>query len=301
MAKQESISFFDFVQKYNDEEKCREHLFQLRWPNGFNCPKCNNKGYYPIKRGNRYQCTSCRYQASVTAGTIMDKSRIPLVKWFWAAYLISTDKRGCSAAALQNKLGISYKSAWYLHKRLQTAMMEKDWEYMLSGNVELDDAFFGATDEGGKRGRGTDKTKVIVGLSLTDKGRPKHLKMEVAEDLTADSVNYFSQNNIRTGSTISTDAYSSYMQLQANGYVHEAKVFNPKEDKEHLKWLHTIVSNAKAFINGTFHGLDKKHLDFFLAEFCYRFNRRFKPDELLNRLLFSCIVGTKIPYAELTL
>lgn len=301
MAKQESISFFDFVQKYKDEETCREHLFQLRWPTGFECPKCGNKGYYPIKRGNRYQCTACRYQASVTAGTVMEKSRIPLVKWFWAAYLVSTDKRGCSAVALENKLGISYKSAWYLHKRLQTAMMEKDWEYMLSGIVELDDAFFGATDEGGKRGRGTDKTKVVVGLSLTEKGHPKHIKMEVSEDLTADSINAFAQNNIESGSTISTDAYSSYKQLQDNGYNHESKVFNPKEDKEHLKWLHTVVSNAKAFINGTFHGLDKKHLSFFLAEFCYRFNRRFTPDELLNRLLFSCLVGTKISYAELTL
>jgi transposase-like protein len=231
----------------------------------------------------------------------MDKSRIPLVKWFWAAYMVGCDKRGCSAKTLENKLDISYKSAWYLLKRLQTAMMERDWEYTLSGLVELDDAFFGATDEGGKRGRGTSKTQVVVGLSLTEKGHPKFAKMEIVDDLTADSIAMFTQNNIESGSTISTDAYSSYKQLKSNGYNHEPKIFNPKENKEHLKWLHTIVSNAKAFINGTFHGLDKKHLDFYLAEFCYRFNRRFKPDELLNRLLLSCIVGTKISYADLTL
>ena len=301
MSKQEPVSFFEFTQKYSDEDVCREHLFHLRWPSGFKCPKCGNESHYQIKRGSLYQCTACKYQASVTAGTVMDKSRIPLVKWFWAAHMVACDKRGCSAMMLKNKLGISYKSAWYLLKRLQTAMMERDWEYTLSGTVELDDAFFGSANEGGKRGRGTSKAKVVVGLSLTEKGNPKYIKMEVADDLTADSIVTFAQRNIMSGATISTDAYASYKQLQNNGYAHESKVFNPKVDKDHLKWLHTIVSNAKALINGTFHGLDKKHLDLYLSEFCYRFNRRFKPEELLNRLLFSCLSGLKISYAELTL
>lgn len=300
MSKQEPISFFEFCQKYNDEEVCREHLFSLRWPNGFRCPKCGNEGYYKIKRGNHYQCTACRHQASVTAGTVMDKSHISLVKWFWAAYLVGTDKRGCSAMSLKNKLGIGYKSAWYLHKRLQTAMMEREWDYTLSGMVELDEAFFGGTDEGGKRGRGTSKAKVLVGMSLNKKGQPGYIKMETAEDLTSDSIGAFAAANVAPGSTISTDAFRSYNQLGNLGYNHQSEIFKPKEGKEHLKWLHTIVSNAKAFINGTFHGLDEKHLDFYLAEFCFRFNRRFKLDELLNRLLFSCLSGFKIAFAELT-
>lgn len=296
---QEPISFFDFVQRYDSEETCRTHLFQLRWPNGFICPKCSHNGHYPIERGNRYQCTSCRYQASVTVGTVMDKSHIPLVKWFWAIYLVSTDKRGCSATVLKSKLGIGYKSAWYLLKRIQKAMMERDWDYMLSGIVEVDDAFFGSADDGGKRGRGTSKTQVVVGLSLNEKGHPQYVKMETVSDLTADTVGAFAGANIVCGSTISTDAYSSYKQLCNIGYDHQPKKFTSKEDKEHLKWLHTIVSNAKAFINGTYHGLDEKHLDFYLAEFCYRFNRRFALDQLFNRLLFSCTVATKMSYAEL--
>jgi transposase-like protein len=300
MAKQEAVSFFEFIEKFDTEAKCREHLFKLRWPNGFKCPKCGNESYYHIKRGNHYQCRACRYQATVTAGTVMDKSHIPLVKWFWAAYLISTDKRGCSAMSLKKQLGIGYKSAWYLHKRLQTAMMERDWEYALSGTVELDDSFFGAADGGGKRGRGTGKSKVVVGLSLNREGHPKYAKMEVVENLASDSIAWFAQNNIKPGSSISTDAYSSYKRLSENGYLHEPKVFSSKDDKKPLKWLHTIVSNAKAFINGTFHGLDKKHLQFYLSEFCYRFNRRFVPEELFNSLLVSSIAGMKVRFAELT-
>lgn len=275
-------------------------MFHLRWPNGFVCPKCGNQFFYPIKRRHTYQCTACRHQASVTAGTIMDKTHITLEKWFWAIYLVSTDKRGHSALALSKELGIGYKAAWYLLHRIRTAMMERDWDCMLSGIVEIDDAFFGAPDEGGKRGRGTAKTKVIVGLSVSEEKRPRFLKMEIAKNLKSDSIVAFAEANIESGSTISSDVYSSYKQLSSKGYDHKPKVFNPKTDREHLRWLHIIVSNAKALINGTFHGLDEKYLHLYLSEFCYRFNRRFKPFELFNRLLFSCTVAVKITYAELT-
>jgi len=115
------------------------------------------------------------------------------------------------------------------------AMMERDWDYMLSGTVEVDDVFFGSADEGGKRGRGTDKTQVIVGLSLNEKGRPLYLKMESVNDLTKTSVGNFTSMNIVSGSTISTDAYSSYKHLRDEDYDHKPKKYNPKDDSEHLK------------------------------------------------------------------
>ena len=170
---------------------------------------------------------------------------------------------------------------------------------MLPGLVEVDEAYFGASESGGKRGRGNDKSKVLVGLSLNEWGKPQYVKMEVVDDLKSDTIVTFAELNIQAGSTISSDAYSSYRQLKKEGLDHEPKAFNPKTDKEHLKWLHTIVSNAKAMSDGTFHGLDQKHLPLYLAEFCYRFNRRFNPNEIFNRLLFSCLTGEKIVYAEL--
>jgi len=117
--------------------------------------------------------------------------------------------------------------------------------------------------------------------------------MKVVDDLTAGTVTSFAKAGIASGSTISTDAYSSYRHLGRDGYDHQPKAFNPKSDSEHLKWLHTIVSNAKAFILGTFHGLDRKHLSYYLAEFCFRFNRRSRPDLIFNGLLGSCVGAAK--------
>lgn len=124
--------------------------------------------------------------------------------------------------------------------------------------------------------------------------------MEVVNDLKKETIAEFVHSNIKSGSTISSDAYRSYLDLQKQGYKLEVKAFNPKEDSEHLKWLHTIVSNAKAFIIGTFHGLDKKHLQRYLDEFCYRFNRRFFESELFNRIVNNCITSQKIKFTELT-
>lgn len=134
--------------------------------------------------------------------------------------------------------------------RIRKAMTDRDSKYLLAGTVELDDAYFGAPGEECKRRRGTSKAKVIVGLSINDEGHPQFLKMEVINDLKKETMAEFAHSNIESGSTISSDAYRSYRELQKEGYKLEFKVFNPKEDPEHLKWLHTILSNAKAFVAG---------------------------------------------------
>jgi len=230
----------------------------------------------------------------------MEKTHIQLEKWFWAIYLVGRDKRGCSATLLSRELELSYKAAWFLLHRIRKAMKDRDSNYLLAGVVELDDTYFGAPDEGAKRGRGTSKAKVMVGLSLDDKGHPQFLKMRVVNDLKKETIAEFAHLNVAGGSTISSDAFRSYQNLPEQGYRLHAKVFLPKEDEKHLKWLHTIVSNAKAFIAGTFHGLDQKHLQRYLDEFCYRFNRRFFLDELFNRIIYSCITSQKLRYTELT-
>ena len=300
MITSNEISFFEFKNRFDNEDACHEYLFKVRWPNGYICPKCDNKSFYYINKRNLYQCCSCRYQTSVTVGTVLEKTHISLEKWFWAIYLVSTDKRGYSAMALHRELQISYKTAWYLLHRIRTAMFDRELDYILSGFVEIDDAYIGSVDEGGKRGRGTDKTKIVVGISLDDKKRPQFLKIEVVDNLDSDVINGFAGFNIKSGSTISTDAYTIYNQLNSEGYDHRPKIFNQKVDKEHLKWVHTIVSNAKALVNGTHHGLDKKHLQLYLSEFCFRFNRRFYPKNIFNRLIFNYVNSEKIAYAELT-
>ncbi len=299
MARQESIGFMEFTNKFNTEEACREHLFKMRWENGFVCSKCGCSIYYYISTRKLYECTGCHYQASVTVGTVMEKTHIKLKIWFWAIYLVGKDKRGISATMLSRELDISYKAAWFMLHRIRKAMADRDSSYTLNGIIELDDAYFGAPEEGGKRGRGTTKTKVVVGLSLNSKNQPQYLKMQIVNNLKKETIADFAHKYIEEGSSISSDAYRSYNQLVKEGYKLEAKVFNPKENSEHLKWLHTIVSNAKAFVNGTFHGLDEKHLQQYLNEFCFRFNRRRFSGELFNRIVNACIKSPKFTYTEL--
>ena len=185
MAHAESITFEEFRTRFSTEEICRAELFRLRFPNGFVCPKCGCTEYYPVRGRNAFQCRACRHQTSVTAGTVMHRTHLPLTVWFWAIYLCATDKRGISAVQLSRTLGIRYESAWYLLHRIRRAMAQRDEKYALSGIVEMDDGYVGGATHNGKRGRGTDKAKIVVALSKTENGtslftRIRLLKMSPA-------------------------------------------------------------------------------------------------------------------------
>jgi transposase-like protein len=142
--------------------------------------------------------------------------------------------------------------------------------------------------------------QVLVGLSLNKKGHPLYLKMEVVPNIKGKTLIDFAKKSIQPGSTISSDAYRSYRALEGAGFNHEYQVYNAKESPDHLHWLHTVLSNAKAFVGGTFHGLDSKHLQSYLDEFCYRFNRRKFKGEWFSRLGTLCASTKTITYSELT-
>ena len=150
MARAESITFGEFRTRFSTEEACRAELFRLRFPNGFVCPKCGCTEYYPFRGRNAFQCRACRHQTSVTAGTVMHRTHLPLTVWFWAIYLCATDKRGISAVQLSRTLGICYESAWYLLHRIRAAMGKRDEKYELSGIVEMDDGYVGRVTRNGR-------------------------------------------------------------------------------------------------------------------------------------------------------
>ncbi len=229
----------------------------------------------------------------------MHKKRTPLMIWFWAIHLVASDKRGISAVYLSQQFGITYPTAWLLLHKIRKAMTDRDNGYTLAGIVEMDDFFIGAPTEGGKRGRGTEKTKNIAGLSLNKPGHPLYLKMQVINNLKSSTVLQVADHLIAKGTTIYTDLYSSYCGLNKEGYTHMAEEFNHTDNPDHQKWLHTIISNAKAVIGGTYHGLEKKHLQPYLGEFCYRFNRRKFPRQLFNCLLAACASTDTVTYDEL--
>ena len=301
MANYQKMSLISFQKQFSSEEACQAHLFTLKWKDGYSCDKCGHAAYYVTntRQLRLYECKQCRYQSTVVVGTVMEKTRTDLRKWFLAIYFIAHDKRGISAYKLSKEIEVTYKTAWLMLHKIRTAMRKREAASTLSGIVELDDAFFGAPAEGGKRGRGTEKTKVLVGLSLNKKGHPLYLKMEVIPDIQGETIIDFAKKRIIPGSTISSDAYRSYRALAGAGYRHEYQVYDAKKTPDHLHWLHTVLSNAKAFVGGTFHGLDSRHLQAYLDEFCYRFNRRKFEGEWFSRLLTVCTSTKTITHSEL--
>lgn len=284
MAKKNVLSFSKFIKRFSTERACAEYLYQVKWPKGYVCPKCGCREHYPIRHHGRYQCKQCRHQSSLTANTVMHRTHLSLTKWFWAIYLVACDKRGISALALSGKIEVSYETAWYMLRRIRGAMEMRDQRYYLEGIVEFDDSYFGAKIKG-KEGRGAGNQAVFVAVSKDSEGHPAYLKMHITDNIQRPSVRSFVTENIKPGSTVQTDGFRSYRQPLAHDYIHECQNFDP--DAELLKWLHMIIGNAKAFINGTYHGTSTKHLQMYLSEFCYRFNRRAFNGGIFDRLLVA--------------
>lgn len=292
------MGFIEFSEKYSDEATCREQLHRLRWPNGFACSRCGCVEYYDIPTRNKYQCKACRYQASLTSETVMHKSHLPLKTWFWAIYLVASDKRGYSAAQLSRQLKLPYATAWFLLHRIRDAMGQRDTEYLLSGLVEMDDAYFGGPNNGGKRGRGTKKAKGMIALSKDAEGKPQFLKMQLVPNLRGNTIGTFAQRNIQHGAVIQSDGLLSYRKPLADDYVHQYEIYDSATGLLH--WLHTIIGNAKAVVNGTYHGLGSKHLQHYLDEFCFRFNRRYFGGNLFLRLAHAVVRAKPCPLSALS-
>ena len=299
MVQRERMPLLEFHQRFSSQKECIEHFFNLRWPNGFICPRCNSQKYGFHSGRFLYQCKDCRYQASLTAGSVMHKTRTPLMVWFWTIFMVACDKRGHSALSISKELKISYWVAWTLLQKIRSAMAEQDSRYKLKGIVELDDAYFGGKDKGKKRGRGTTKSKVLVAVSTdAEKEHAGFVKMKVVKKLNRDAVGKFVRENIEPGSKIQTDDLNIYDSLADLGVEHEE--YPLVSGEKPLPWVHTIISNAKAFCLGTYHRFGRKHLQAYLDEFCYRFNRRFWENQLFDRLLAACTNCENTTYAELT-
>jgi transposase-like protein len=296
VAKAEEFNLLEFQRKFGTEEVCEKYLFEKRWPKGLKCPKCGHGEYYYISTRKLYECKECTHQASITAGTVMNRSKLDLTVWFWTIYLVSNDKRGRSALAISQLLELNYRTARRLLHKIRHAMSERDASYQLAGLVEMDDTYFGAprpkTD-----GRGTTKAKVAIALSKDENGNPQYARMKVIEAVSTDEIKRVAEEFIQKGSTISTDGHRSYNQLEDN-YTHKSQNYYESNNTEFLRWLHVIIGNAKTYILGTYHELEDKFLKAYLDEFCYRFNRRFNTKQLFGRLLNACVSGTYYSVSE---
>lgn len=205
MARAEQVTFRAFRARFVTEEACRDYLYQNRFPNGFICPKCGSRECYKLRTRAVCQCKHCRHQTSVTAGTVMHRTHLPLTIWFWAIYLCVTDKRGISATSLSRQLGMSYEAAWYLLVRIRKAMHNRDENYFLTGFIEMDEAYLGGPTHGKKRGRGTERAKMSVAISKDKKGKPLYLYLQAIPDVTTPTLQSVVNEHIAPGSTIQCD------------------------------------------------------------------------------------------------
>ncbi len=233
----------------------------------------------------------------------MHKTRTPLMKWFWAIFLVANDKRGLSALQLSQKIDVSYKTSWAMLHKIRQAMKERDSHYKFAGLIQIDDAFFkGGIKKGGdKRGRGSSKVPVIV-MASTRNDALLFAKMEVVENVDSAHVKTILEQALSPNQAVKTDGLPVYNVVEQLGHQHFAEVVYPKHGEPNydvLKWVNILVSNAKAFILGTYHGVTKKHLQRYLNEYCYRFNRRFWPSQIFDRLLMACANASPVGLAEL--
>ena len=298
------MDLITFQRRFGTERACQKRLFELRWPEGIRCPRCGHHEAYYLENRSLYQCVECKFQTSLTAGTVMHRTRTPLVKWFWAIYLVATDKRGLSALALSRKIDIGLKCAWTMLHKIRKAMEARDAGYQLAGLIQVDDAFFnGGVKKGGdKRGRGTSKVPVLV-MAATRDETITFARMEVLEKVDGDHIKAVLEKRVVGGQSIKTDGLPAFNVAKEIGHEHIPVVVYPKKGEPNydaLKWVNILVSNAKAFILGTYHGVMEKHLQKYLDEFCYRFNRRFWPGQGFDRLLRACSSATPVTDAELS-
>lgn len=260
---------------FSTDESCRAYLARLRWPEGFVCPRCGGGKSWPV-RGLLLECAGCGCQTSVTAGTIFQDTRTPLPVWFRAMWWVTTQKNGASALGLQRVLGLkSYETAWtWLHK-FRRAMVRPGRD-LLTGRVEVDETYLGGLEEG-LRGRLTEKKALIV-LAAQENGKGLgRIRMRQIPDASAASLESFLLESVAPGSVVHTDGWSGYHGLTAKGYIHEVTIVKRSKQtaSELLPRVHRVFSLLKRWLMGTHQGaVSHKHLDYYLDEFSFRFNRR---------------------------
>jgi transposase-like protein len=288
MARARSLT--EFQEAFPDEAGCAAFLFERRWQGGFVYPRCGGERVAALKsRAHTYECLDCGRQTSITAGSVMHRSKLPLTVWFWAAHLMSTHSNGMSARQLADQLGLTYKTAWLLTQKLRRSMVDPDRE-PLEGVVEVDQAEipFRAGDtffDPGNSGKILIAGAVEVIDRDTGQAKPRRkkakyldtlsgrIRLAMIADNSAASIEAFVRTNVKRGTTLLTDGHASYPGL--TDYRHDPRVVGKMAAHVVLPWVHRVFSLVKRWGLGTYHGLRRKHVDTYLNEFVFRYNRRF--------------------------
>lgn len=302
-------SLIEFQRLFPDDAACADYLERVRWKSGFKCPKCGKRGepYRFANRAGVLRCRACHADTALTAGTVMTRTRMPLAVWFWGAYLVSSMTPGMSAMQFQRQLGIKrYETAFQILHKLRAGMVRQNRDRIggnLSRNdhVEIDETYIGGVTRGeGKGVHAKDKTLVVAAVEVRQRPAKKgdkpmrrggryagRLRMEIVPDRTAKSLTGFVEAAVAPGAMVITDAWGGYNTLDKLGYDHLPVVESGKPEvaEEYLPIVHLVFSNLKSWLAGTHHGVSPQHLQTYLNEFTFRFNRRFYPFNAFRSLL----------------
>ena len=289
-------NIMEFEQQFDSEHKCREYLAELRWPEGFQCPKCQSRKYWMTRHG-LYYCANCEYKSSVTSGTVFQDTSKPLKLWFRAIWYATNQKQGVSALGLQRALGLgSYRTAWtWLHK-LRCAMVRPDRD-RLSGITEVDETYVGGP-RSGKRGRGAEGKVLVVVAAEKNGKRIGRIRLKRVPDASSDSLNKAVKEGIEPKTKVCTDGWRGYNSLGQLGYTRRIIRQESAVGGNLLPAVNRVASLLKRWLLGTHQGaVEVSHLDYYLDEFTFRFNRRTSRSRgmLFYRLLQQSVNIAPVP------
>ena len=292
----------EFQAAYPDDEACWEALRQARWPRGFVCPRCEYRSSSWIATRRLEQCRACRYQASVTAGTVFHRTRLPLRTWFWAIFFVARHKQGISALQLQRDTGIgSYQTAWTLLHKIRSGLRPRP-SSRLRGVVEVDEAYIGSVEFGRRGGRQAGNKTIVVAAVEQREGHAGRVRLGAVKGVSFErDLGPFVLGVIDPrDTTLHTDGFGAYYGFPKAGIRTKQQIQGtPRRAGEILPWVHRVFGNLKSWICGTFHGVSRKHMQRYLDEFVYRFDRRWRETEMFGFVLLRALQGAPMPYHRL--
>jgi transposase-like protein len=295
---QHGLSLPQFLERYGTESQCEDALVAARWPSGWRCAHCAGSRFFftHSSTGRKlWECFLCGYQSSSLVGTVFEHTKLPLRIWFLALFLMTQSKNAVSALELKRQLGVNYKTAWLMKHKLLQVMMLRDEPRKLGGRVELDDAYLGGERAGSVNGgRGAlNKSAFVAAVQTSADGKPLFARCKLISGFTIAAFKDWASENLQAGAQVVSDGTACFAHVQHIAATHERHVTGSgRAAAQHpsFRWVNTMLGNMKTAISGTYHSIDHaKYGNRYLAEFAYRFNRRFDLPSMLPRLLHAAV------------
>jgi hypothetical protein len=295
-------SLVNFQRMFSSEEACLQAIFDARWPHGFICPNCQHNDGYRLSKRRAIQCACCRKQTSITAGTVFDRTKIPLRNWFWLIFLMTQDKGGISTLRAAMLLNMHYTTVWFIMHKLREAMEDRLQGPLLGGLVEVDDAFVGGKSKGlGKRGREPSNKKQVCVMVERLNRKAGDAAIVVLPDQLGETYVAAVESHLEPMTHVRTDGYPTNSVLHGRVGKLDMTTIYQQYEQGALENADRVISLLKRYLLGTYHQYcSRAHLQRFLNEFCYRFNRRYQWYQLASRLVAACALCPPIQYAAIT-